>query len=136
MGGEGLPACLGSLASEGTWGLLPSAPPELRVGSVTGAELTLAGISEQVASQLAKGKPWARGVRVGTLANSCPVVRQPGSQRAAGPWAILSSQFQALPKPLCILPTDPSLAAEETKALAVMCPTYLVLGLGHSPTHL
>ena len=43
VGGEGLPTCLRSLAPEETWGPLP-------------------GISEQVASQLAKGKPWARGV--------------------------------------------------------------------------
>ena len=62
MGGEGLPACLGGLASGGAWGPLPGTLPELRVGSVTRAEPALAGISEQVASQLAEGKPWARGV--------------------------------------------------------------------------
>lgn len=87
MGGEGLPACLGSLASEGTWGLLPSAPPELRVGSVTGAELTLAGISEQVASQLAKGKPWARGVpggHPGQQLSRCASARLPACSRPLG----------------------------------------------------
>ena len=49
MGGKGLPACLGGLASGGAWGPLPGALPELRVGSVTRAEPALAGISEQVA---------------------------------------------------------------------------------------
>lgn len=47
---------------EGATGPLPGAPPGPRVRSVARAEPALAGITEQVASQLAKGKPWARAV--------------------------------------------------------------------------
>lgn len=46
----------------GAWGLLPGALPGPRVWPVTRAEPLLAGVSEQVASQLAEGKLWARGV--------------------------------------------------------------------------
>lgn len=84
---RGLPACLGGLASEGAWGPLPGALQELRVGSVTGAEPSLAGISEQVASQLAEGKPWARGVPGGHPGQRLPChvsARLPAGSRPLG----------------------------------------------------
>lgn len=77
-----LPACLPASGAqlqlqEGARGPLPGALPGLRVRSVARAEPALAGISEQVASQLAEGKPWARGVPGGPPGQRLSRVRQP-----------------------------------------------------------
>lgn len=87
MGGEGLPTCLG-LGTRRNLGPTARHP--------AGAE---GGVSHQGwQASLSRWRPsWPRGsrgrevFRVGTPANGCPMVCQPGSQRAASPVAILSS---------------------------------------------
>lgn len=82
------------------WGLLPGALPGLRVGSVVGTESELAGIMEQMASQLARGSRGREVFQVGTLANGLPVVCQSGPQCEACSSAILScAPLQAHLKP-------------------------------------
>lgn len=63
------------------------------------AESSLAGILEQVASQLARGSYGREVFQVGALANGHPVVCHSGPQCAARPSAILScAPLQADPK--------------------------------------
>lgn len=94
-----LPACLPhglSMSCEKD----PARCPAWAEGGVSHrAESSLAGILEQVASQLARGSYGREVFQVGTLANGRPVVCHSGPQRAARPSAILScALFQADPK--------------------------------------
>ena len=93
-----------SASGSGAQGSPPGALPGWRVRSVTGAEPVLAGISEQVASQLAEGKPWARGVPGGHPGQRLSRVRpsDPTTRPAPRP---SSPHSGSRPRPRSVLPT-------------------------------
>lgn len=101
--------------------------------SVARAEPVLAGISEQVASQLAEGKPWARGVPGGPPGQRLPRVSQPDPNlRLANPSAGRSLLTLVPPQTTLSAPYNSSLAplgSRGNQGLGLRWLTPLVMGL-------